>query len=405
MVGGGHAGTEAASAASRMGCNTVLVTQKFETIGEMSCNPSFGGIGKGHLMKEIDALDGVCARASDESGLQYKILNKRKGPAVQGPRAQIDRTLYKKFVQHELQNTPNLQIVSSTVEDLIIRNGQCCGVVLQNGDQIEASGGVILTTGTFLRGQINIGLEVFPAGRMGDDSVSGLSKTLDKLGFKLGRLKTGTPPRLKKSTINFANLQANDGDDPPVPFSFLNDNVWLNREVKIPQMPCFLTHTNGRVHKIILENMDKNRHVTEEITGPRYCPSIESKVLRFTSKNDHQIWLEPEGFDSDVIYPQGMSCTLPKDLQQKLVNEIEGLENAEIVRPGYGVEYDYVDPRQLKATLETKLMPGLFLAGQINGTTGDPNYFERLRDVLVIMFRPCFFRLRRGRCSRPCCGC
>jgi len=368
VVGGGHAGTEAAAAAARMGCKTALVTQKIETIGEMSCNPSFGGIGKGHLMKEVDALDGICARACDESGIQYKILNRSKGPAVQGPRAQIDRNLYKTYVQNELKNhTPNLQIIQSTVENLLIKNGTCHGVVLGNGEELEASG-VVLTTGTFLRGCINIGLDVFPAGRMGDDAVSGLSLTLDKLGFKLGRLKTGTPPRLRKSTISFENLSSHNGDDPPVAFSFLNDMVWLERE-NIPQLPCYMTHTNDKIHQIIMDNMHQNRHVTEEVTGPRYCPSIESKVLRFGSRQ-HQIWLEPEGLDNDLMYPQGLSCTLPAHLQQELVNQIEGLENAQVVKPGYGVEYDFVDPRQLYPTLETKLLPGLFLAGQINGTTG-----------------------------------
>jgi len=368
VVGGGHAGTEAAAAAARMGCKTALVTQKIETIGEMSCNPSFGGIGKGHLMKEVDALDGICARASDESGIQYKILNQSKGPAVQGPRAQIDRGLYKSFVQNELKNnTPNLQIIQSTVENLLIRNGTCHGVILGNGEELEASG-VVLTTGTFLRGCINIGLDVFPAGRMGDDAVSGLSLTLDKLGFKLGRLKTGTPPRLKKSTIALEKLPSHGGDDPPSAFSYLNEKVWLERE-NIPQLPCHMTHTNERIRQIILDNMHQNRHVTEEVTGPRYCPSIESKILRFGSRN-HQIWLEPEGLTEDLIYPQGLSCTLPAHLQQELVNQIEGLENAQVVKPGYGVEYDFVDPRQLFPTLETKLLPGLFLAGQINGTTG-----------------------------------
>jgi len=369
IVGGGHAGSEAAAAAARMGCQTALVTQKIETIGEMSCNPSFGGIGKGHLMKEVDALDGICARACDESGIQYKVLNQRKGPAVQGPRAQIDRGLYKSYIQNELQNnSPNLQIIQSTVENLIIRNGTCHGVILGNGEELEASG-VVLTTGTFLRGSINIGLEVFPAGRMGDDAVSGLSLTLDKLGFKLGRLKTGTPPRLKKSTINFENLQKHKGDNPPVAFSFLNNTVWLERE-NIPQLDCHMTFTNEKTREIIMDNMHQNRHVTEEVTGPRYCPSIESKILRFGSRN-HQIWLEPEGLgNNDLIYPQGLSCTLPAHIQQELVNQIEGLENAQVVKPGYGVEYDFVDPRQLYPTLETKLLPGLFLAGQINGTTG-----------------------------------
>ena len=347
-----------------MGAKTVLVTQKIETIGEMSCNPSFGGIGKGHLVKEIDALDGICGRACDESGVQYKILNRRKGPAVQGPRAQIDRNLYKNFVQNQLRE---IDLLPSTVEDLIVKNGVCHGVKLGNGQEIEAKS-VVLTTGTFLRGCINIGLEVFSSGRMGDEAVSGLSQTLDKLDFKLGRLKTGTPPRLAKSTINCSTLKEYGGDEPPVPFSFMNEKTWLERE-NLSQIPCFMTYTNEHVNEIILENMHQNRHVSEEITGPRYCPSIESKVLRFGSR-PHQIWLEPEGINNDLIYPQGLSCTLPAKLQQNLVNQIQGLEKAQIVKPGYGVEYDYVDPRQLLPSLETKILPGLFLAGQINGTTG-----------------------------------
>lgn len=368
VVGGGHAGTEAASASARMGCKTLLLTQKLETIGEMSCNPSFGGIGKGHLVKEIDALDGVCARACDRSGVQYKTLNQSKGPAVQGPRAQIDRSLYKSFIQEELSNrVEGLDIMAASVEDLLIENGQCKGVVLNSG-QIVKSGSVVLTTGTFLRGQINIGLEVFPAGRMGDEAAMGLALTLDKLGFTLGRLKTGTPPRLEKNSIDFTKLDVNLGDECPTPFSYLNERVWLE-EKDVAQLPCHITFTNEEVNQIIIDNMHLNRHVIEEVTGPRYCPSVESKIIRFGSK-PHQIWLEPEGLDSPLVYPQGLSCTLPAELQQKLVNCIQGLENAKIIKPGYGVEYDYVDPRQLMPTLETKLCPGLFLAGQINGTTG-----------------------------------
>lgn len=368
VVGGGHAGCEASAAAARMGANTLLLTHKLDTIGEMSCNPSFGGIGKGHLMKEIDALDGLCARICDKSGVQYKTLNRRKGPAVQGPRAQIDRQLYKRFIQEELFSSPNLTIQSGSVEDLLISDdddNRCEGILLLDGTRIRSKS-VVLTTGTFLRGQINIGLEVHPAGRMGDSAAIGLSDTLHRLNFSLGRLKTGTPPRLKRDSIDFSRCLPSYGDETPMPFSFMNDAVWLDPQ---DQLPCYITHTNDAVSKLILENMHLNRHVTEETNGPRYCPSIESKIVRFGQK-PHQIWLEPEGFEADLVYPQGLSCTLPLDLQQELIRLISGLEKAEIVRPGYGVEYDFVDPRELRPTLETKKVPNLYFAGQINGTTG-----------------------------------
>lgn len=336
--------------------------------GEMSCNPSFGGIGKGHLMKEVDALDGVCGRICDISGVHYKVLNRSKGPAVWGPRAQIDRKLYKSNIQNELfNNTLNLDILVGSVEDLVIDSDtkSCKGIILQNGDQIQSKT-VVLTTGTFLNGQINIGLDVRPAGRFGDEPSIGLAKTLEKLEFRMGRLKTGTPPRLKKDTIDFSKCIIQQADEIPLPFSFMNNSVWIKPE---DQIPCHLTHTNSNVGKIILDNLDKNHHVREEVTGPRYCPSIESKYIRFGHK-DHQIWLEPEGLDSDIIYPAGLSCTLPEELQVELVRKINGLENAVIVRAGYGVEYDYIDPRELKLTLETLRVPNLFFAGQINGTTG-----------------------------------
>ncbi|XP_011313200.1 protein MTO1 homolog, mitochondrial isoform X2 [Fopius arisanus] len=367
VVGGGHAGTEACAAAARMGAKTLLVTHKKSTIGEMSCNPSFGGIGKGHLIREVDALDGICGRICDLSGIHYKILNKRKGPAVWGLRAQIDRDLYKMHLQAELFHLPGLTIHEAAVEDLILNTetGECCGITLKDRNQIFSKS-VVITTGTFLKGQINIGLEKYPAGRLGDEPSIGLANTLDRLGFKMSRLKTGTPPRLKKSTVDFSKCNVQYPDSVPEPFSFLNDRVSINPK---DQLVCYMTFTNDAVAMIIRENLHCNSHVTEEVTGPRYCPSIESKVLKF-GKSAHQIWLEPEGLNSDLIYPGGLSCTLPADKQQKLVNCIPGLENAEVVKPGYGVEYDFIDPRELTQQLETKKISRLFLAGQINGTTG-----------------------------------
>uniref|UniRef100_A0A8C6R6Y3 5-taurinomethyluridine-[tRNA] synthase subunit MTO1, mitochondrial n=1 Tax=Nannospalax galili TaxID=1026970 RepID=A0A8C6R6Y3_NANGA len=373
VIGGGHAGTEAAAAAARCGSRTVLLTHRVDTIGQMSCNPSFGGIGKGHLMREVDALDGLCSRICDQSGIHYKVLNRRKGPAVWGLRAQIDRNLYKQHMQKEILNTPLLTVQEGAVEDLVLtepepgHSGKCrvSGVVLADGSTIYAES-VILTTGTFLRGMMVIGLEMHPAGRLGDQPSIGLAQTLEKLGFVVGRLKTGTPPRIAKESINFDILNKHTPDNPSVPFSFLNETVWIKPE---DQLPCYLTYTNPKVDEIVLENLHLNSHVKETTRGPRYCPSIESKVLRFP-KRLHQVWLEPEGMDSDLIYPQGLSVTLPAELQEKMIACIRGLEKAKMVHPGYGVQYDYLDPRQITPSLETHLVQRLFFAGQINGTTG-----------------------------------
>ncbi|PNJ13646.1 MTO1 isoform 5 [Pongo abelii] len=373
VIGGGHAGTEAATAAARCGSRTLLLTHRVDTIGQMSCNPSFGGIGKGHLMREVDALDGLCSRICDQSGVHYKVLNRRKGPAVWGLRAQIDRKLYKQNMQKEILNTPLLTVQEGAVEDLILtepepeHTGKCrvSGVVLVDGSTVYAES-VILTTGTFLRGIIVIGLETHPAGRLGDQPSIGLAQTLEKLGFVVGRLKTGTPPRIAKESINFSILNKHTPDNPSIPFSFTNETVWIKPE---DQLPCYLTHTNPRVDEIVLKNLHLNSHVKETTRGPRYCPSIESKVLRFPNRL-HQVWLEPEGMDSDLIYPQGLSMTLPAELQEKMITCIRGLEKAKVIQPGYGVQYDYLDPRQITPSLETHLVQRLFFAGQINGTTG-----------------------------------